>query len=156
MNLEKIISSFLLSIYVFLTPHTIGILSLFALVIINGIAKYVAVCNDADVRVWQIHKILKRSKSVEYVLYSIIGYSISILTMTLLQMVFFAPTIVVGQNSIDLIYLMIMLCVSHVFGQIFKSVEDIVQHPLFGKIVDKMPPFMQEFFKKDKDKKDSN
>lgn len=148
MNLEKIITAFGMAFVTFLLPHQIAILSLFALVIINALAKYVAVLNDEDIRFWQILKILKRSKSVSYMLYSLVGYSIAITSVALLELVFFGGVgIVIGANTINLTYLIIMLSVSHVFGAIFKSVEDILQHPLFAKLFDKMPKWLQEFFK---------
>ncbi len=148
MTLEKIITSFLMGFVTFLLPYQVAILSLFALVIINGIAKYIAVCNDEDVRFWQIHKILKRSESISYILFSICGYSIAVTSIALLEMVFFGNVgVVLGNNTITLTYLMITLCVTHVFGSIMKSVEDIVSHPLFEKLRERMPKWLQELFK---------
>lgn len=153
-TLEKLLSAFLAGFFAFLLPNHIAILSLFCLVIINAIAKTVAVLNDEDVKFWQIWKILKRSECVSYTLYSIVGYSIAITSVALLEYTMFGGVgITVGTQTVNLTYLIIMISVSHVFGSIFKSVEDILKHPLFDKMVDKMPKWLKDMIKPEEKKK---
>lgn len=148
MTFEKILTTFLGSIITFLLPYQLTILSLFTLVILNAIAKYLAVANDEDVRFWQVGKILERSDSLSYLLLSFSGYSIAILSVVLLEMVMFGGIgVTVGGNNITLTYMIILFCVSHVFQNIFKSVEDIVKHPIFNNLVEKMPKWLQNLVK---------
>lgn len=142
-------SAFIASFFAFLLPSQIAILSLFILVLLNGLAKLIAAYNDSDIKWYQLTKALNRSKCISYILYAICGYSLGIASITLLDVaVLDGVGITIGDQTVNLLYVVIMISITHVFGSIFKSIEDILQHDIFIHLVDKMPAWMQELIKK--------
>lgn len=157
MSAEKILTTFLAGFFTFILPYQAQILALFCLVLINAVARIIAVINDDDIKLWQIFKILNRSNSISYVLYSLTGYSLAISSVVLLEISLFdGISIAINDNEINLTYLTILFCITHTFNEIYKSVEDIVKHDLLSKIKDRIPNWLREIIKDEKTKKDTN